>query len=326
MIIINETQHNLNISSQIFNSYFNDYSYGFLDIETTGLSSSKNKIILVGLLTKTYFYQFFAEERKEEVDILNELVCILKDIDILVTFNGTSFDIPFLNQRFKFHNIDYKIPSASSFDLYLIFKKYSTHFNLPNYKLKTIEKLAGIQREDLISGKESVELFNKYEKNRKPDIKDIILLHNKEDILNMPILLDVFKRFDIHSIMYTYLNIVTTSSNQVYITKKKLLKNNLQILGKLKNPINSISIYEDSYSFNYSAELNSFDLKFNLRNENAIIFQNTKSLNFDYIVKTFPIDAPEDIAVFSINGKSNYTELNHFIKTILHYIIEAYAI
>ena len=326
MIIINETKHSLNINSQILSSYFNDYNYGFLDIETTGLSSSKNKIILVGLFSKTGFYQFFAEERKEEVDILNELVSILKDIDILITFNGTSFDIPFLNQRFEFHNIDYKIPSASSFDLYLIFKKYSTHFNLPNYKLKTIEKLAGIQREDLISGKESVELFNKYERSRAPDIKDIILLHNKEDILNMPILLDVFKRFDIHSIMYSYLNIVPTSSNQVYITKKKLLKNSLQIIGKLKKPINSISIYEDSYSFNYSAELNSFDLKINLLNENDILFLKSQSLNFEYIIKTSPMDAPENIIVFSINGKSNYAELNNFIKTILYYIIKSYSI
>ena len=66
MEIIEKKINSNHIESSIISSYFNDFNYCFIDIETTGLSSERNKVILVGILTKDNFYQFFAENREEE--------------------------------------------------------------------------------------------------------------------------------------------------------------------------------------------------------------------------------------------------------------------
>jgi hypothetical protein len=56
---------------------------------------------------------------------------------------------------------------------------------LENRKLKTIEKLLGIERTDTISGKESIQEYKAYLLNPQKELLNKILLHNADDILNM---------------------------------------------------------------------------------------------------------------------------------------------
>lgn len=62
---------------------------------------------------------------------------------------------------------------------------------LPNYKQKTIEAFLGIGRDDLYSGGELIEIYHSYTKEPRPDKLEILLLHNYEDVLDMPALLPV---------------------------------------------------------------------------------------------------------------------------------------
>lgn len=57
---------------------------------------------------------------------------------------------------------------------------------MERYNLKTVEKFLGVHREDQIDGGISVELYCKYLETRNEEIKDIIMLHNYEDVLNLP--------------------------------------------------------------------------------------------------------------------------------------------
>ncbi len=325
MIIIKEEINAPLLESKIINGYFSNQSYGFIDIETTGLSSGNSHVILIGLLTKDYFFQFFAETKTEEIDILNALIAEIKDLNILVNYNGTTFDIPFLNKRFEANNIDYIIPSALSFDLYFIFKKYGSQFNLPNHKLKTVEKLAGIQRDDQISGRESVILYERYIKNPDPSIKNIILLHNKEDILNLPKVSDVLAKLDIHHIMYSHLNSHKIHQQLALLTKKKISQKELTVLGKLKYPIRSISVYQDAYTFNYSEEMNSFELKLRMIAHESALLQQIENLDFQYKPKRTYSFVDDNLIVFSLEGKTAYDEVNHFIQSILEILLEKYT-
>jgi predicted nuclease with RNAse H fold len=66
----------------------------FLDIETTGLSHYYDEITVVGLYDGKQVTTLIAGHN------LNKLSDLLRPYDVLVTFNGTQFDIPFLKTKF----------------------------------------------------------------------------------------------------------------------------------------------------------------------------------------------------------------------------------
>lgn len=156
-----------------------------LDIETTGLSPQYHQVILVGIIyaknNKWYITQIFCDHRTEERELLLELKEYIKD-QLIITYNGYAFDIPFLNKRYAHHKIYYKLNAYSNFDLYRVVRASKKALNLPNYKLKTIEEYLGIYREDQISGRESVLLYDAYEETRDKELRRVILLHNADDI------------------------------------------------------------------------------------------------------------------------------------------------
>ena len=98
-----------------------------LDIETTGLDFKIDKLVLLGLVkrcqNKTYIYQYFAEDDSEEVELLKIFSREIKD-KRLITFNGDTFDIPFLNSRLIANRLMPVFPD-SSLDIYKIIKKNS---------------------------------------------------------------------------------------------------------------------------------------------------------------------------------------------------------
>ena len=60
-----------------------------------------------------------------------------------------------------------------------------------SYSLKTVEKLAGINRtEDLQSGMESIQYFEDYFFNEEHELKDLIIEYNKADCKNLYLLHD----------------------------------------------------------------------------------------------------------------------------------------
>lgn len=156
-----------------------------LDIETTGLSPTYTEVILVGIIyhkeDQWHLTQLYCDHRSEEKELLLALKTYIDD-HMMITYNGHAFDIPYLNKRFKAHDIDYSIDLHKNFDLYRVIRASKKALGLDNYKLKSIEEYLGIYREDQISGKESVDLYNQYELEASLDLRDKILLHNSDDI------------------------------------------------------------------------------------------------------------------------------------------------
>lgn len=201
--------------SAIWDFYFGGLNVGVLDIETTGLSPDRNKFILGGLYNcqTREMHQVLAESRAEEADALREFICELQRLDVIVTYNGRNFDTPFLKKRLAKAIADgrYVHPEDEAvlerlydLDLFLVVQGHSPIKKLvPNLRQKTIENYMGLweTRTDEISGAESVELFNHYEKTGDPEAERKILLHNSDDVRQLTKLTKIISKCDMHRAM-----------------------------------------------------------------------------------------------------------------------------
>ncbi|WP_291637386.1 ribonuclease H-like domain-containing protein, partial [Clostridium sp.] len=52
--------------------------------------------------------------------------------------------------------------------------------------LKSVEQFTGIKRQDEINGAKWVELYNKYLVKHDEKLTEILMLHNYEDVVNLP--------------------------------------------------------------------------------------------------------------------------------------------
>ena len=82
----------------------------YLDTETTGLGGSGTVAFLVGMgfLTDTGFevHQFLMRDYPEEPFLLRHVAAGLGKFDVLCTFNGTTFDVPMLDSRFRMNRMN----------------------------------------------------------------------------------------------------------------------------------------------------------------------------------------------------------------------------
>ncbi|SCG82666.1 hypothetical protein DW1_1093 [Proteiniborus sp. DW1] len=192
-------RHTLDEQIDIPNSLkreLSDKKFCFIDIETTGFSRKYNYIILIGILyaenSKIEVIQLFADNKKDEHNLLRRFINYIVDFDAIISFNGDAFDIPFINSRLQENNIGYEIDKKLSLDILKVIRSKKDLLGLEKCNLKSIEKALDINREDTISGKESVELYSEYVNSKNNNIKEIILRHNYEDIYNLPKILKIF--------------------------------------------------------------------------------------------------------------------------------------
>lgn len=190
-------------SGQIFDLYHGGLKPCIFDVETTGLSAQRgNKIILTACLIPNSkgvtITQFLAENPYEEDRVIMATMNFLKDesVDYLITYNGASFDIPFMKQRLATKNLPYVL-NMYEFDLYnFIRSNTGLKSQIGSLSQKNVEQHFGISsnRKDVISGRESVKLFAEYAINQDSVIEKIILTHNREDVLQLCHLFNIIGR------------------------------------------------------------------------------------------------------------------------------------
>jgi len=187
------------ILDQFIHPMFKDANVAFLDIETDGLSH-RNKIIILGCVCftrnnpKGKLVQIFNDDYQSEKEMLRYFFKILEkeNIDFYLSFNGNAFDFPFINARMLHYNYRKTLNKALNIDFLKVIKCYPNLFVYHKYNLKSVEKHLGISRSDEISGKESIYLYREYIATQDVIIKEIILNHNFEDLINMIPLCAIF--------------------------------------------------------------------------------------------------------------------------------------
>mgnify|MGYP004564463207 CR=1 FL=1 len=169
----------------------------FFDIETTGLSARSAGLYLIGMLTYTdkkwTLLQFFCEDVADEPAVLQAFFELLHTKKILVSYNGDGFDIPFLRHMLEQYGLPYSFDAVESFDLFKKFRPLKRLLGLPDLKLKSCERFLGIDREDRFTGGELIEVYFEWQKTKAPALLDTLLLHNAEDIANLPNLLPLLR-------------------------------------------------------------------------------------------------------------------------------------
>jgi uncharacterized protein YprB with RNaseH-like and TPR domain len=78
-----------------------------LDIETTSLEADAGTIVSAGLMSDVGRGEYLEAKRtSDEKALLLKLVMRLESYDVMVTWNGRSFDVPFLTTRLMIHELD----------------------------------------------------------------------------------------------------------------------------------------------------------------------------------------------------------------------------
>jgi len=158
----------------------------FLDIETVGLSALP--VFLVGILEfrrgSPQITQILARDLPEEAALLHETVRILDGCSTVFTYNGATFDVPYLNDRAIYHGVDFS-PRAEHIDLLPLARK-RFRGTLPNCKLQTLEScLCGRERTDDIPGADIPQRYQEFLRTQDGRLLECIIRHNRLDILTL---------------------------------------------------------------------------------------------------------------------------------------------
>jgi uncharacterized protein YprB with RNaseH-like and TPR domain len=148
----------------------------YLDIETTGLTPSGCDITVIGIDIcsngSSRFVQLIGKDVTEQ-----SILEALKGVNILYTYNGSRFDLPFIHRRIGIN-----------------LARVITHVDLMYHcwrrnlygGLKSVERQLGIMRRLTgIDGYEAVRLWWRYVDSFDLDALNTLLQYNKEDVVNL---------------------------------------------------------------------------------------------------------------------------------------------
>ena len=160
------------------------------DIETTGLNPKSSQLYLLGILLfhkkNIELIQYFAESVLDEEEILEQFFQLCKTKRVLISFNGEGFDNRFVESMAKSYG---KLPlhlNLKQLDLFKLIRKRKKFYGLESCSLKSCERFLGIHREDRCSGGELISVYREYLQDKCSEKKNMLLLHNREDIQNLP--------------------------------------------------------------------------------------------------------------------------------------------
>ena len=152
----------------------------FLDIETTGLGEL-DQVTVVGL-----FDGFATKTMVQGVNLDAAAIAgEMKNYKMYVTFNGSVFDVPFIEKQFPG-----TLPKLPHFDLRFACKKVGLTGGL-----KEIEKKLGISRDNPLvqrmHGGDAVTLWRMYKATGDEHYLKLLIDYNEEDIVNLKTIADV---------------------------------------------------------------------------------------------------------------------------------------
>lgn len=178
------------------------------DIETTGFSALNSQLYLIGCM---YFQQgvpkicqWFADTFSDEVTLISGFGDFIKDYKYLIHFNGNGFDIPYLTQKAQALEGSCDFSHLESIDLYKILFSFKRILKLENLKQKTVEQYMDIHRDDLYNGGELISVYLQYLKSPEKEAKDLLLLHNHDDICGLLKLMPLLSFADISREHFQY--------------------------------------------------------------------------------------------------------------------------
>jgi uncharacterized protein len=148
----------------------------YLDIETTGLSSYYGEVTVIGIyLVKgddCNFVQLVGKEITPE-----KLMEVLKEVETIYTYNGSRFDLPYIEDTLGVNLCDHFGHQDLMYDCWR---------NHLRGGLKSVERQLGIKRESTgVDGYQAVILWKRYCNYGDERALATLLAYNREDVVNL---------------------------------------------------------------------------------------------------------------------------------------------
>jgi uncharacterized protein YprB with RNaseH-like and TPR domain len=165
----------------------------FLDLETMGFFS--RPVILFGFATiedkRVVVHQILVRGMEEELPALYLTLQNVQEKQVVVSYNGKTFDIPYLVSRAAFYGVEME-KSRRHIDL-LHTSRRSAGRLLQDCRLSTVEQhLLGISRSRDLPGSMVPEFYEAYLQSGNPGPLVPIVEHNQHDVSSLAKLLFLF--------------------------------------------------------------------------------------------------------------------------------------
>lgn len=171
--------------------------WAFLDTETTGLAGGSGTyafLIGVGSIGREGFRvrQFFMRDYAEESSLLHALTEHLKQFDVLITYNGKSYDQPLLETRYTMCRARHPFGRMTHLDL-LFGARRLFKLRLENCRLVNLEnQILGVERDDNdMPGELIPYCYFEYLRTKRAYRLISIFQHNVVDIVSLACLTGV---------------------------------------------------------------------------------------------------------------------------------------
>ena len=312
-------QNTVNLNFKLNTSHPED-EVCFFDIETTGLSRDYNSIYLIGILYKDeqkdswMIEQYFAESLAEEPEVIESFLSRCRLFKYVYTYNGDSFDIPFVRKRAEKFGISWEL--VNSFDIYRYVKENRLYLDLPDMKLKTLEKYLGIDRKDTISGKECIDLYKSYLRDKNKESERLILGHNYDDLQYMPLILDI------RDIVDNNRSIHIDQKARLFIEKIDFIGDRIKVEGRHMSNLETPCIYfKPSYSMKIATD-NFFYMEMETMNVSVTgeltgVIAVTSSLDHsESIIDQSPFETPPGVLLLKAGGELFTDNIKQLIEMV----------
>ena len=158
----------------------------FFDLETTGLSSSP--LFLIGAMVwqdgRLVSHQFFARDYSQEAGVVQLFGALAGERKLLVSFNGKSFDAPFVLTRAAANGVSCRLDHAHLDLLHAARRAWRTR--LPDCRLQTLEcYICGRTRTDDIPGHMIPDAYHAYVRTGNACQMAGVLEHNFLDMVTL---------------------------------------------------------------------------------------------------------------------------------------------
>lgn len=263
------------------------------DIETTGLYPTRDRIISASFIGPdgNELRQYFSESSATEYLTVAAILSEMEDCDVLITYNGQSFDVPFVLARAKKYGLADHLPAVRQADIYRWLKSYwPLAQTLPSLSQKSVEQALGLDdgRTDRINGGECIRLYSEYVNLDRQEAKDLILLHNGDDVKQLAAITRALSFLPYDRIAFEkgfLLKLVSASllgenEHKVITSEIKLSENELEMKARSYPPCPPAAFYENDTELMCS---NSGDISLKLRigSRGSLKYADLKALGID---------------------------------------------
>lgn len=166
--------------------WYDPEDFAILDLETMGMSHQPIILLGMGLPVRDgiQLHQYVLRDIDQEVAALHAFYEKLSQRTVIVSFNGKSFDVPYLERRLNFYGLHNTI-NHMHFDL-LHFSRKAWGDTLLNCTLNRLEKqILDLERSIDIPSALVPEFYQSYREHENPGPLLPILEHNKHDLLSL---------------------------------------------------------------------------------------------------------------------------------------------